>query len=378
MAPRKRMRKNREMPDNLYSYIRNGVTYYNYRHPVTKQYHGMGIIKAEAFAAARQLNNLLSRESDLVAQVMGTANQDINHLISRFKKEFLPTKKLADSTLENIGYRLDRIGRDIGDTLIDQVDVQFIANYLDENYQRDAYIKHRGQLVDLFRFAIMKGLYPSDWPNPAEITYAKTDYGKNRQRLSIEQFKAIHAAADPWMQNAMEIALVTLQGRAEVINMKFADYKNGSIRVIRQKTKKHEHARIQIHCPELENIISRARLSDIACPYIVHRRPDRRKPAVGREHWAQLTANDFSAKFREFRDSCKIFDNIPKNKRPTFHEIRALGSWLYKKQGFDNETYVQPLMAHADEKMTEGYQKGHQDEYLNVRAELNIKDIISR
>ncbi|MFL1405425.1 phage integrase Arm DNA-binding domain-containing protein [Marinobacter sp. M1N3S26] len=376
MAPRRRLSKNKDLPANLYTNKVNGVTYYKYRHPETGVHHGMGASKSEACAAARQLNGILLKDSDLVGQVMGTAEQNINHLIKRFKEEHLPTKKLAASTLQTTNYRLGRIGRDIGDRQIDQVDVQAIAEYLDDNFERDSYVKHRAMLIELFRFAMMKGLYPAEWGNPAETTYAKTDYGKDRRRMTLEQFRKIHAVAPAWLQIAMEIALITLQGRAEVISMKFDQYQDKTIRVVRQKTSKHEHSHLEIYCPELEDIIKRARKSGVASPYIVHRFPKRKKDAEGREHWTQLTPNHFTEQFRKYRDKSKAFDHLPREQRPTFHEIRALGSWLYKQAGYDNETYIQPLMAHADGKMTEHYQKGHQREWVRVEAGLEIKSII--
>lgn len=377
MAPRRRLSKNRDLPENLYDTRVNGVTYFRYRHPVTGVFHGMGSNKAEAAAAARQLNGILQAETSLVGQVMGNDCQNINHLITRFQKEYIPSRKLAPSTLQNTNYRLGRIGRDIGRRQIDQVDVQAIAEYLDDNFQRDSYVKHRAALIELFRFAIMKGLYPAEWGNPAETTYAKTGYGKARKRLTLEQFRKIHKAAPAWLQIAMEIALVTLQGRAEVIGMRFDDYQNQTIRVVRQKISQHEHSHLEIHCPELDSILRRARLSGIASPYIVHRWPVRKKKAEGRDHWTKLTPNHFTEQFRTYRDQSGACDHLPRDQRPTFHEIRALGSWLYKQAGYDNETYIQPLMAHADEKMTELYQKGHQQEWVRVEAGLKLKKFLS-
>ncbi|MCI8210640.1 hypothetical protein AUC61_13960 [Pseudomonas sp. S25] len=58
--------------------------------------------------------------------------------------------------------------------------------------------------------------------------------------------------------------------------------------------------------------------------------------------------------------------------RPTFHEIRALGAWLYEQQKFPQE-YIQALLGHADEKMTRHYQEGHDEkkiEYVEVGAKL--------
>ena len=60
--------------------------------------------------------------------------------------------------------------------------------------------------------------------------------------------------------------------------------------------------------------------------------------------------------------------------RPTFHEIRALGSWLYEQQKFSTD-YVQLLMGHATAEMTERYQDGHapkEIQYVEVKADLAI------
>ena len=91
-----------------------------------------------------------------------------------------------------------------------------------------------------------------------------------------------------------------------------------------------------------------------------------------------MTANHFTEQFRKYRDETGLFDDVPRESRPTFHEIRSLGSWLYKKQGFDNESYVQPLMAHASEQMTEHYQKGHEQEWVHVRADLDISQVLPK
>jgi integrase len=59
---------------------------------------------------------------------------------------------------------------------------------------------------------------------------------------------------------------------------------------------------------------------------------------------------------------------VPAGERPTFHEIRTLGAWLYEQQGF-KLGYIQGLMGHADAKITEHCQTGHGDDevvYMKV------------
>ncbi|MGP4843361.1 phage integrase Arm DNA-binding domain-containing protein [Marinobacter sp. 1Y8] len=375
MAPRKRLKKNQGLEPNLYANTRSGVTYFSYRHPVTGKYHGMGTDKRKAATAARQLNARLIGSDDLVGTVLGTTGRTMADLIKEYRADILPQKKLAAGTLKLLGYRLNKIEADLGDRDTESFETSTVAEWLNDNFQRDAYVKHRGTLIDLFRFAKMLGWFPSQQDNPAEVTYSKSDYGKNRQRMTIEQFKAIHAIAPNWMQVSMELALATLQGRHEVINLKYADERDGFLYIVRQKSQENEWAHLRIKVtPVITAIIKKSRDS-IASPYVVHRDPIRRTRAEGRDHWTKVDANWFSRRFRELRDETKLFDDMPRNARPTFHEIRSLGSWLYEKKGYDVK-YVQALMAHGDEKMTEHYQAGHEQKWMDVEAGLDVSEFI--
>lgn len=56
------------------------------------------------------------------------------------------------------------------------------------------------------------------------------------------------------------------------------------------------------------------------------------------------------------------------------HELRALGAWLYQQQGFEQE-YIQALLGHATEDMTEYYQGGHEEKgpvFQRVKAGLKL------
>jgi hypothetical protein len=57
-----------------------------------------------------------------------------------------------------------------------------------------------------------------------------------RERLSLEQFWAIHAHAPTWAKNAMMLGLVTSQRRDDIANMRFADYKDGFLHVAQEKS----------------------------------------------------------------------------------------------------------------------------------------------
>lgn len=376
MATR-RLRKNSDLPQNLYRETKKGKVYYKYRHPVKKIFFSMGSSKPEAFAAARILNAQLMGETDLIRKVLATTNKTMAHLIERFREERLPEKGYKPAVEYNWGKWLDRLKRDLGGLEIESLDVQFIASYLDENFQNNSYINHRKVLKELFTFAINKGLFPSDRMNPAEVTYAKPAKEKVRRRLTLEGFNAIHQIAPRWIKIAMELSLLTLQGRNEVVKMKFDDFENGVLKVVREKIEEHEHSHLKISASKLQDILKRSRNSGIASPYVVHRRPERKVKAKGRTHWTQVAPDYLTKAFSKLVDSLEVFAEIPAEERPTFHEIRSLGSWLYKKNGYDNKTYVRPLMAHADEKTTAEYQSGHEETWIEVSADLDIDSLIN-
>jgi integrase len=183
-----------------------------------------------------------------------------------------------------------------------------------------------------------------------------------------------------WLQNAMEFAMIALQGRSEVISAKFEDidWDRRIIRIIRKKTDKNEWAFLELDIsPSLEKVIRRCESSGIKSPFLIHRSPERRRPDKTKEHYTQILPRFFSNEIQKTKSNLSLFECIEnKEEHPTFHEIRALGSHLYKKGGYSDEEYVQPLMAHADVAMTKKYQSGHEISWTSVRADLDLDSIL--
>jgi integrase len=312
-------------------------------------------------------------------RVEGRLDVSIAELCERYLKEFLPTKDIKESTKYHEVNRINRLKEDLKTESVYDFTVRSAAEYLDKNFTKNSYVKHRGSLRELFDFAKRKGLY--DKENPVSATESKTKQSniKIRQRMTLQQYKELHAAAPDWLKNAMDFSLITLQGRSEVVSAKFADIdeEKKTIRIIRKKTDKHEWAFLELEIsPQLDEVIKRCRASNIASPFIIHRQPERINPDKSKEHWSQILPNFLSKGVNETRAELSSFKNLEKEEMPSFHEIRSLGSYLYSKAGFNNEEYVQPLMAHADVEMTKKYQSGHQITWTKVRADLDIKSIL--
>lgn len=123
-------------------------------------------------------------------------------------------------------------------------------------------------------------------------------------------------------------------------------------------------------------VVKECLASPVVCPYLIHYSPRARmrEQLDAKRHWNAVTEDYLTKAFTKSRDDSEAYKEMPKAQRPTFHEIRALGAWLYEQQGYPQE-YIQALMGHADMKMTEHYQAGHEGkevEYQRVGADLKL------
>lgn len=371
MAPRKRLARHRDLPPNLYSQTKGGATYFRYRHPETRKEHGVGKDKAKAIQAAKILNARLSsgplEVEKIVALVEGKADT-LGSFVETFLSDILPTIKHKDGSplSEKSLVEFRRMYRTINDRLgylaLPDVTRKKVAEFLD-SFPHTASNRYRTRLSVLFTHAIAKGLMND---NPVAATIAKPEEVK-RRRLTLEAFKAIRANGEKWLQNAMDLSLHTLLRREDVVAVKFADIDGNRLFVVHQKTKRHEAAKIEIELlPAVLRIIERCR-DDILSPYIIHRKPIRKRKRAEGDHWTRINVGMVSRAFEEARDSLEEFEAMPKEERPTFHEIRALGRKLYADQGID----VKALGGWSDEKMPEKYLEGH-DRWIKAVAGLEI------
>ncbi|TAA12420.1 integrase [Pseudoxanthomonas winnipegensis] len=363
MMGRTRSKARAGWPANLYP-NRDG---YKYRHPATRKETWMGRDKAKAFAAARQLNALLEQSVDLVAKVAG-AGATVADAIDVFLKDDVPARNWAPKTAENYTSVINRIRKGFGAMSLDTLSVKDCATFI-----REVTESERGrQQFRLVLGWILACAVEEGWidTNPALVT-RKFHHARKRERLTKETYRAIHAAAPAWVRLAMDISLMTLLRREDVVLLKFSDQRDGHLWVVPAKTEGSTGLRLKIAVdPDLAAMISAAR-DAVVSPYVVHRLPEKARPsdkrAKDRAHHTQVLPEQLSRAFAVARDAARAAGaDIPEDHPPTFHEIRSLGGALLRSEKGWTEKQVQALMGHSSEAMTRVYLDGHEVPWSEV------------
>jgi integrase len=351
MSPRKRSNKNSGLAPNLYANRVNDTVYYRYKRPDNGKWFPMGKNKAEANEAARQLNSRLMGGQGMVAEVIGS--ESLKAVVDRFRTlEVDNNSELSDSYKQVKGYKLNRINKDLGHLPIYTIETKHIAEFLNE-LEGDAYRQHRTVLLQVFDYAITQGLITH---NPVTPTQNRLKgIKKQRERLSIDGFKAVRKIAPDWFKVAMDLALLLCIGRYEVAALKFSNEKDGRLWYTRKKVEKYDTGRVSVEITlALREVITRARALPPLSQNVVA------KPGKG-----AVSPDMLSRRFRKLYDEAMGESTNP----PTFHEIRALGSHVLKTiEGRKEEGDIQNLLTHSTGKQTKVYTSGHEEEWIEAVA----------
>ncbi len=351
MTPRPRSKARQGWPANLYP-NRDG---YKYRHPTTRKETWMGTDKARAFAAAKKLNAMLMPTNDLVARVAGGGNTVADAIVI-FERDDVPGRKWSTKTAENNNSVIRRIREGFGTQDLDSLSVKdcatFIRTVTESERSRQQF---RSMLTWILACAVEEGWIDS---NPALVT-RKFTHTRKRARLTTDTYKAIHARAPAWLQLAMDISLMTLLRRDDVVSLRFTDYRDGCLWVVPSKTEGSTGVRMKITVnAELSALLAKAR-DDVASPYVVHRLPEKARPsnkrAKDRDHHTQVLPEQLTRAFQDAREAA----GITGENQVSFHEIRSLGgALLHNQQGWSKKD-VQSLLTHSSAAMTDVYLDGH-------------------
>lgn len=368
MVPRPRNKANKGLPPNLYLDARRGA--YRYRRPTDGKWFPFGADRAKAIDAAKQLNLEFMRGADLVHKVQGVGSSLFVSFLDTYEHDILPPRELAKGTLDLYAVRFRQFRKAWPTQAVDEITIRMVAELLDGLTPRAAN-QARALLVDIFNHAASKGLCPD---NPAASTIAKLEK-KQRKRHTVEGLRAIRGKSPAWLQNAIDLALITAQRRTDILSLRFDDVRDGHLYVVQQKTAKASDAawiRFEV-TPQLQAIISRCR-DNVPSPFLIHRRPERKKQkqAEQKEHWTKIEERYLTRAFKEAREAAGCYASWKEEEQPGFHEIRALSLHLYEKAGKDG----QKIAGHASKEMTKNYQRDHAEiVWSQAVPDLDIAEI---
>ena len=353
----------RTLPENLYTTKAKGKTYYRYRLP-DGTFRGMGSNKPLAIAAARQLNERLYGDEDLVTKVMPTGPSVRTHL-AWFREVRLPQLNFAKNTNDLYGYRLAQLDKLFGLRPVSQVTVKELSEAMDTMTPTVAG-QFRQVAIKFFATAVARGLRND---NPASATLIPKPVVK-RQRLTLETYQWVYEHSEDWMQNLMDLAIITLQRRNDLLAMETSNIKDGVLYVIQEKTKKYNTGYLAIRIgASLQAVLERCDAYPMKGPNIIRRRPVRTRAWAGQTHISQPSPSSVTRYFTQLINECPYVQHLTPEQRPTFHEIRGLGIKRYRDAGKD----PQQLAGHASAEMTNNYDAGHADiRWTQVTADLEI------
>ncbi|MCG9745968.1 recombinase [Shewanella sp. Isolate8] len=329
------------------------------------------------------VDDLIKHSGEIKVEQLSFA-QHVDQLLELIITEESPSKQLRD-TMMNDANRVKEFFNDIATQDITLKHVHDYLNCYHGNSSANVHNRKLSFLQKLFNYAIDQSLMLE---NPAKRKMKKRNKAeKQRQRLSVDAYQAIHAAAPPWLQIAMELALQSAQGRLETSRIKYRINKPkegqcgcqwwpepidgiyGTLFIHRQKVEDKEASHVAIPIGQvLKEIIERSR-DGVVCPYVVHRVPDRNNEQSSlTDHRFQVDPNYLSRSFSDVRDELGLFDHLEMEQRPTFHEIRALAARKFFDMGID----PQARLAHTDSQSTKLYVENHLEWTEVPHAEIKL------
>lgn len=362
MAPRSRKQGNADLPKNLYTTTDNGKEYYVFEHPITHKRAGLGSDRSVAIEKATLLNAALAEAGITKQRTKPKGGQRMSDLIAAWRP--IALDHLNATSRKNADNWISMIEREIGKESPNSITTADLFR-MTGNLKPSSQKRIKSFLVRLFDYAISTGMRITA-VNPAEALHVDKQIPVQRKRLTLEQFKAVYAKSEPWMQSAMMLMVQTTLRPSDVLRLRFDQVEGSRLHAEVSKTSKHLAIKLN---KQAMDAVARQRQSGLVCPYIIHRKPGKVKHRKGCDHLFQVTTEYWSSVFTEIRDQLGIYADLPAKQRPSLYEIRALAAYLYEQQGSER-CDVKALMAHTSEEMTARYQSRHGVTYAEVESGL--------
>lgn len=351
---------------NLYCRLdkRTGKIYWQYKHPLTGKFHGLGTDEAEAKQVATEANTIIAEQrtrqilsvNERIARMKNTRTGiTVTEWIDKYlqvQQDRLEHGELKPNSLKQKNKPLRLFRENCGMQYIKDITAVDIAEIIDsvkeDGHSRMAQVV-RMVLIDVFKEAQHSGHVPPG-QNPALATRQPRNK-ITRQRLSLEEWKVIFDVSKkqrPYLQCGMLLAIVTGQRLGDICNMKFTDIWDDMLHIEQEKTGSRLAIPLSIRCEALDislrEVIAKCR-DAVVSKYLVHfRHATSQAPRGG-----QVSTKTLTSAFKKARDKSGL--KWDAGTEPTFHEQRSLSERLYRDQGID----TQKLLGHRSKEMTDKY-----------------------
>ncbi|MEI8634686.1 tyrosine-type recombinase/integrase [Vibrio sp. PP-XX7] len=388
--PRPRSKKYRDLPEGLYFKQMKGYVFRR----VDNTWKSLGLDKSKAIALARRYNATYRVDPALahpVNPLLISAKHRKTVMPFLTFLSYIPTRYAAEEkptpgTLSDFENKLEKLKPLLGDMKgisIGLDEVNMVLDSVAAGKSNNVYNRWLSFMEKVFDYAVDESVMLD---NPASRKKRRPKEEKQRQRLTLNEYKSIWRLAPVWLRIAMDLSLETTHAVNEICSIKYTDIDMlpepmlerglkvyGYLKIHRQKVQKKEASRVVIPVTgSLLKIIEDSR-DDVSSPYVVHRLPEKMSNEISQncDHLTQVNRKFLSRKFSYFRDLAGVKKFVSASQRPTFHEIRSLSIHLYDKQGYNPQVRA----AHSDARSTEIYKSGHIKWVQVPAAELGIRTL---
>lgn len=335
MSPRRRHPRNRQYPDNM----REKDGYFSWRNPIDGREKGLGRDRVAAMKWARAANDAVRKitgEASAEQWVRGESARTWGEWLKHYKG-ILSKRKLSDQTRKRYASQLKKAEAAWpADRAIESIDVAAVAGELRSvaDAGKEATAKnYRQLLVDCFREAIAEGWLTA---NPAEAS-RRIQHNTQRARLQLDVLQRIlDLDLQPWLRNAILLAVVSGQRREDVLRAQRRDIRDGRWWLEQSKTRNYPTP-IRIAIPltlrldalgiSLRDVVDQCRATGVLSHYLIHQT----RKVSGSDLGDNLHLGTISRAFKAAVDSLGI--DWGNKTQPTFHELRSLSKRLYDAQG---------------------------------------------
>jgi hypothetical protein len=345
-------------------------------------------------ALAREEQNETNRQIEMQRQRDASEGlrATFGPVVDLWIKEELPDKPWSPGYKVNQLTKMRRIQREMGDLPICEADSLLIKTYLLSFCKKGELFNKWLRVFGILCAFALETKQAQVSVNEAANVVPRSESKKieinrkSRTALDIDGFNAIHTVAPLWLRLAMEISLLTLMARSEVLALRHDHFRNGRVYVIRKKVAADsDMGFISIGLtPEFESLRSRAlRLDNVFSPYLIHRQPTGRKrlqESQNTEEWARISGDYLTKAFQDARDATGLYETLKAEQRPSFHEIRGLGSRIAKALGAP-QADITGLMQHSNPRTTQIYLQGGEKQltdadYCPVSTLFSLESIL--